>query len=39
MESVMAEVAHLSSVDQHITAAINNSIDLGVLAVHVTTNE
>jgi hypothetical protein len=27
MEGVMAEVAHLSSVEQHITAAIKNSID------------
>jgi hypothetical protein len=39
MESVMAEVAHLSSVEQHITAAIKNSILLGVLAVHFATNE
>jgi hypothetical protein len=27
MESIMAEVAHLISVKQHITAAIKNSID------------
>jgi hypothetical protein len=27
MESVMVEVAHLNSVEQHITAAIKNSID------------
>jgi hypothetical protein len=27
MESMMAEVAHLNSVEQHITAAIMNSID------------
>jgi hypothetical protein len=27
MESMMAEVAHLNSVEQHITAAIKNSID------------
>jgi hypothetical protein len=27
MESVMAEVAHLNSVEQHITAGIKNSID------------
>jgi hypothetical protein len=27
MESMMAEVAHLSSVEQHIIAAIKNSID------------
>jgi hypothetical protein len=27
MESMMAEVAHLNSVGQHITAAIKNSID------------
>jgi hypothetical protein len=27
MESVMAEVAHLNSVQQHITVAIKNSID------------
>jgi hypothetical protein len=27
MECIMAEVAHLSSVQQHITAAIKNSID------------
>jgi hypothetical protein len=27
MESMMAEVAHLNSVEQHITATINNSID------------
>jgi hypothetical protein len=27
MKSMMAEVAHLSSVEQHITAAIKNSID------------
>jgi hypothetical protein len=28
MESMLAEVTHLSSVEQHITAAIKNSIDL-----------
>jgi hypothetical protein len=27
MESVMAEVAHLNSVEQHITASIKNIID------------
>jgi hypothetical protein len=27
MECMMAEMAHLSSVEQHITAAIKNSID------------
>jgi hypothetical protein len=27
MESVLAEVAHLNSVEQHITAAIKKSID------------
>jgi hypothetical protein len=27
MENMMAEVAHLNSVEQHITAAIKNSID------------
>jgi hypothetical protein len=27
MESVMAEVAHLNLVEQHITAAIKNTID------------
>jgi hypothetical protein len=27
MECMMAEVAHLNSVGQHITAAIKNSID------------
>jgi hypothetical protein len=27
MESMMAEVAHLNAVEQHITAAIKNSID------------
>jgi hypothetical protein len=27
MESMMAEVAHLNSVEQHITAAMKNSID------------
>jgi hypothetical protein len=27
MESMMAEVAYLNSVEQHITAAIKNSID------------
>jgi hypothetical protein len=38
MKSMMAEVAHLSSVEQHITAAIKNSIDFGldVWAVHFT---
>jgi hypothetical protein len=42
MGSMMAEVAHLNSVEQHITAAIKNRIylnGLGVLAVHFTTNE
>jgi hypothetical protein len=41
MECMMAEVAHLNLVEQHITAAIKNSIDfgLGVLAVHFTTNK
>jgi hypothetical protein len=28
LESMMAEVAHLNSVEQHITAAIKNSIDV-----------
>jgi hypothetical protein len=31
IESVMAEVAHLNSVEQHITAAIKNSIDLELI--------
>jgi hypothetical protein len=42
MESMMTEVAHCNSVEQHITAAIKNSFDfdgLGVLAVHYTTNK
>jgi hypothetical protein len=42
MESMMAEVAHLSSVQHHIPAAIKNSTDfeqMFVLAVHFTTNE
>jgi hypothetical protein len=30
---MMAEVAHLDSVEQHITAAIKNSTNLGALAV------
>jgi hypothetical protein len=28
MESMLAEAAHLNSVEQHITAAIKNSIDI-----------
>jgi hypothetical protein len=42
MESVMVEVVQLNSVEQHITAAIKNSIALnefGVLALHLTTRE
>jgi hypothetical protein len=44
MESMMAEVAHLNSVEQHIIAAIKDGIDFGctvlvALAVHFTTNE
>jgi hypothetical protein len=27
LETVMAEVAHLNSLEQHITAAIKNSVD------------
>jgi hypothetical protein len=37
MESVMAEVAHLNSVEQDITALTLNG--LGVLAVRYTTNK
>jgi hypothetical protein len=29
MDSMMIEVAHLNSVERHITAAIKNSIDFG----------
>jgi hypothetical protein len=39
---MMAEVAHLNSMEQHVTAAIKNSLTLnglGVLAVHLTTSE
>jgi hypothetical protein len=43
MESMMAEMTYLNSVEQQITAAIKNSIDfefgLGVLAVHYTSNK
>jgi hypothetical protein len=42
MESMMAEVAQLSSVQHHIPAAIKKSTDfewMFVLAVHFTTNE
>jgi hypothetical protein len=41
MFSMMAEVAHLNSVEQHITTATKNSVDFGfgLLDVHFTTKD